>query len=55
MVCSDCNILLIDELPKEMKHQIEKVEYIDFEFIFATSKYTEIAQIKSIFEGGDII
>ena len=38
-----------------MVHPEERNEYNDFVFLFAPQHYTEIALIKSIFEGGDIV
>lgn len=52
--CSDCGISLVDELLIEVKPKNAKVEYIDLEFILSTLKYTDVALIKSIFEGEGI-
>ncbi len=53
--CSDCKILLVEELPIEKETQSTNAEYIDMEFILSTLKYTDIAFIKSIFEDREIV
>jgi len=53
-MCSDCNIPLVDEFSKEIEPKRENVKYVDYVFLFSSFRYTDIAQTKCIFDGGDI-
>ncbi len=51
--CSDCNTMLINELPDEPEQSIEQ-EYIDFKELLTTNDQGEIALFKSMFENENI-
>lgn len=55
--CSDCNIPLVDELPVEttIRNSKTEIEYTEYELIFSTIEFTNIALIESIFDSEGII
>jgi hypothetical protein len=55
--CSDCNISLVESLPlkKQGKPIKEKIEFIDYELILTSFIFSEISQIKSVFDSEGII
>jgi hypothetical protein len=55
--CSDCNVSLVEALPIETQEKPSKTnyEYTDYELILTTFGFTEIAQIKSVFDSEGII
>jgi len=56
-MCPDCNVSLADVLPGEThkKPPKAKYEYTDYELVLTTFVYTEIAQIKSVFDSEGIV
>jgi hypothetical protein len=54
--CSDCEIPLVDELPPEASPEPEaKPEYVDYVHLLSTYNLADIALIKSVLDGEDII
>jgi hypothetical protein len=54
--CSDCEIPLVDELPPETSPEPEaKREYVDYVHLLSTYNLADIALIKSVLDGEDII
>jgi Putative prokaryotic signal transducing protein len=55
-ICSDCEIPLVDELPPEASPEPEpKPEYIDYAHLLSTYNLADIALIKSVLDGEDIV
>ena len=50
MICCDCNVPLVSELPIE-----PKPEFVDYEEILSTNNAAGIAMIKSLFDGEGIV
>ena len=54
--CSDCEKPLVDELPPETAPEPEsKPEYVDYVHLLSTYNLADIALIKSVFDGEDLI
>ena len=50
--CADCEIPLVEELPPEPE---QKPEYVEYAHLLSTYNLSDIALIKSVFDGEDII
>ena len=52
--CADCDVDLVDELPRETEEDVGEEEYVSYQPVLSTFNYSDISFIKSVLDGEDI-